>query len=294
MPWRIYPMKQKYTKKDGTVSVYLLKNKKWIDCSKPYKPQKRGLEKKAIWSNRFGFLELYARKEQQQLICPSGYSISQCFNILKKMWFAYHKARDYDRNIERMEKYAKAIQAVQKDMGIKITSFPHLGLYGDAFVLNNKQGERIVFEDHSALKKKQDEYDKWMAKKAKKIQQKVQKPDKEKGEVIVSFVDESFSEKYEDDRDYLIPDVLEPNEEKGEVIVSFVDESFSEKYEDDRDYLIPDVLEPNEEEGEKVITIPDNIPFRKRTKNALVPNEEKGEKVITIPDNIPFRKHIKN
>jgi hypothetical protein len=30
-----------------------------------------------------------------------------------------------------MIKYAKAIQDVQKDMGIKTTSFPHLGLYGD-------------------------------------------------------------------------------------------------------------------------------------------------------------------
>ena len=63
MPWRIYPMKQKYTKKDGTVSVYLLKNKKWIDSNKPYKPQKIGLVKKSIWSNRFGFLDLYNRKE---------------------------------------------------------------------------------------------------------------------------------------------------------------------------------------------------------------------------------------
>ncbi|HTH22944.1 MAG TPA: hypothetical protein VL854_12055 [Nitrososphaeraceae archaeon] len=260
MPWRIYPMKQKYTKKDGTISVYLLKNKKWIDCNKPYKPQKRGLEKKTILSNRFGLLELYSRKEQQQLMCPSGYSISQCFNILKKMWFAYHKARDYDRNIETMEKYAKAIQAVQKDMGIKTTSFPHIGLYGDVLILNNKKGERIVSEDHSELKRKQDEYDKWQAENSRKIQKKVLKPDKEKGEVIESSVDESFSEKYEDDRDY----------------------------------LIPDVLEANEEEGEKVITIPDNIPFRKRINNALIPDEEKGEKVITIPDNIPFRKRIKN
>jgi len=253
-------MKQKYTKKDGTVSVYLLKNKKWIDCNKPYKPQKRGLMKKVIRSNRFGFLELYSRKEQQQLMCPSGYSISQCFNILKKMWFAYHKARDYDRDFERMEKYAKAIQAVQKDMGIKTTSFPHIGLYGDAFILNNKRGERIVSEDHSELKREQDEYDKWQAENSRKIQKKVLKPDKEEGEVIVSVVDESFSKKYDDDRDY----------------------------------LIPDVLEANEEEGEKVVSIPDNIPFHKRIKNALVADEKKGEKVVSIPDNIPFRKRIKN
>jgi len=40
-----------------------------------------------------------------------------------------------------MKKYAKAIQSVQKDLGIKTTSFPHIGIYGDELVLNNKQGE---------------------------------------------------------------------------------------------------------------------------------------------------------
>src|SRR6188508_1345020 len=228
MPWRIYPMKQKYTKKYGTISVYLLKNKKWIDCNKPYKPQKRGLEKKTILSNRFGLLELYSRKEQQQLMCPSGYSISQCFNILKKMWFAYHKARDYDRNIETMEKYAKAIQSVQKDLGIKTTSFPHIGIYGDELILNNKQGERIVFEDHSALKKKQEAYEKWQAENAKKIQAKVLKPDIKKGEAIVSLADESFRKKRfvenEDSEGYLIPDVLHADEEAGEERITFADD----------------------------------------------------------------------
>jgi hypothetical protein len=95
------------------------------------------------------------------------------------MWFAYHKARDYDKNFEKMKKYAKAIQEVQKDMGIKTTSFPHLGIYGDQFILNNKQGERIVFEDHSALKEKQDKYEKWQAENSRKIQELLQKPDKD-------------------------------------------------------------------------------------------------------------------
>lgn len=231
MPWRIYPMKQKYRKKDGTLSIYELKNRKWINSNKPYKPQKRGLEKKSIWSNRFGLLELYSRKEQQELKCPSGYSISQCFNILRKMWYSYHKARTQNEGIERMEKYAKAIQSVQKDMGIKTTSFPHLGLYGDVFILNNKKGERIVFEDHSAMKKQQDEYDKWMAENSKKIQAKVLKPDKEKGEAIESFADESFKEKYEDDRAYLIPDALIPDEEEGEELITMTDDiPFENKY----------------------------------------------------------------
>ena len=225
MPWRIYPMKQKYRKKDGTLSIYELKNRKWINSNKPYKPQKRGLEKKLIWSNRFGLLELYSRKEQQELKCPSGYSISQCFNILRKMWYSYHKARTQNEGIERMEKYAKAIQSVQKDMGIKTASFPHLRLYGDVFILNNKKGERIVFEDHSALKAQQDRYDAWMARKAKKIQAKALRPDKQKGEYIESFPDKSFSEKYVDyENTYLIPDVLEPDEEAGEERITMTDD----------------------------------------------------------------------
>jgi hypothetical protein len=216
-------MKQKYRKKDGTLSIYELKNRKWINSNKPYKPQKRGLEKKSIWSNRFGLLELYSRNEQQELKCPSGYSISQCFNNLRTMWFAYKRALQRE-NLEQMEKYAKAIQSVQKDMGIKTASFPHLGLYGDVFILNNKKGGRVVFEDHSALKAQQDKYDKMMAKNSKRIQAKVLRPDKKNGEEILSFPDESFDEKYEDDRAYLIPDVLMPDEEAGEEKITMTDD----------------------------------------------------------------------
>ena len=117
MPLRIYTVNQKYVKnKHGDIGVYRKKITKWIKSKKPYRRQKRGLEKKSIHSTRFGFLELYNRKEQQELICPSGYSVSQCFNVLKKLWYAYHKARETDNDIHKMEKYAKAIQDVQKDM----------------------------------------------------------------------------------------------------------------------------------------------------------------------------------
>jgi hypothetical protein len=88
-----------------------------------------------------------------------------------------------------------------------------------------------VYEDHSALKKKQDEYDKWAAKKAKKLQAKVLKPDKLKGETIQSFPDESFKERYEDDRAYLIPDVLIPDEEAGEEKITIIDDiPFKNRY----------------------------------------------------------------
>jgi len=228
MPWRIYAIKQKYTKKDGTVSIYELKNKKWINCNKPYKPQKRGLEKPSLYSTRFGLLDLYNRMEQQTVKCPSGYTIGQCFNIMRKMWYAYRKAFHDDKDLDKMKKYAKAIQSVQKDLGIKTTSFPHIGIYGDELILNNKQGERIVFEDHSALKKKQEAYEKWQAENAKKIQAKVLKPDIKKGEAIVSLADESFRKKRfvesEDSEGYLIPDVLHADEEAGEERITFADD----------------------------------------------------------------------
>jgi len=55
--------------------------------------QEKRIGKKSIYSTRFGFLDLYNRRQQQELVCPSGYSISQCFNVLGKMWYGYHKAR---------------------------------------------------------------------------------------------------------------------------------------------------------------------------------------------------------
>jgi hypothetical protein len=238
MPWRIYPMKQKYTKRDGTVRIYKVKNKKWIKSNKPYKPQKRGLEKKPLYSSRFGFLDLYNRKEQQDLKCPSGYSIGQCFNNMSKMWIGYHIARngaDGGRSFEKMKKYAKAIQDVQKDMGIPTTSFPHLGLYGDVLVLNNRKGERIVFEDHSALKAQQEEYDKWEAERtenSKKIQQELQKPEKEKQEELESFADDV-----------------------GPGMLGGPDEEEEEEKE------VPDQLEPDEEEEEEEVVMTDDVPF---------------------------------
>jgi len=232
MPLRIYTVNQKFVKnKHGEIGVYKKKIKKWIKSNKKYKPQTRGLEKQSIYSRRFGFLELYNRKELKNLICPSGYNIGQCFNVLRKMWYGYHKARRDEKDYEGMVKYAKAIQSVQEDMGIKTTSFPHLGLYGDVLVLNNNKGERKVFEDHSALKKKQEEYEKWFAeraKNAKEIQKKLQKPDKKKGEAIITIADD-----------------VAPHE----MIEAEIEE------------IVPEMLEP-EEEGEEILTIADDLPFQ--------------------------------
>ncbi|HSA73823.1 MAG TPA: hypothetical protein VLD84_07710 [Nitrososphaeraceae archaeon] len=122
-----------------------------------------------------------------------------------------------------MVKYARAIQEVQKDMGIKTTSFPHLGIYGDTLVLNNEDGKRVVIEDHSALKKKQEKYEKWQAENAKKIQEKLQRPDKEKGETIEEFADDVYPHELEENEE-TVPDLLEPDEEKGEEVVVITDD----------------------------------------------------------------------
>lgn len=255
MPLRIYTVNQKYVKnKHGDIGVHKKKIKKWIKSNKPYKPQKRGLEKLSIHSTRFGFLDLYNRKEQQELICPSGYSISQCFNVLRKLWYAYRRAIGTDNDIHKMEKYAKAIQDVQKDMGIKTASFPHLGLYGDVLILNDKNGRRAVYEDHSALKKKQEEYEKWQAENAKKIQVMLQKPDKQNGEVIETFADDVF------------PYEMQDNEE-----------------------TVPELLEPDEEKGEEILTITDDIPFQRKLKK---PHKKKGESILTIADDVASHEMI--
>jgi hypothetical protein len=162
---------------------------------------------------------------------------------MAKLWHGYHRARIGGERIEQMEKYAKAIQNVQKDMGIKTTSFPHLGLYGDVFVLNNKKGERVVFEDHSALKAQQDEYDKWAAERAensKKIEQELQRPDKTKLEELETFADD--------------------------VGPSYIEEK--DPQEENEEPQVPDLLEPDEEEGETVITMADNLPFKSKDKTS--------------------------
>jgi hypothetical protein len=224
----------KYVKnKHGDIGYYKKRIKKWIKSNIPYKPQKRAMVKQSIHSTRFGFLDLYNRKEQQELICPSGYSISQCFNVMRKMWYGYHKARHDEKDYEGTVKYAKAIQGVQKDMGIKTTSFPHLGLYGDVLILNGKNGDRVGFEDHSEMKRKQEEYEKKLVENSKKILKRFMKIDESKGESKEVFAD----------------DVSPHTIFEGEW--------------DDTD-TVPNIMEDaiDREAGESLLIIPDNIPFK--------------------------------
>jgi len=284
MPLRIYTVNQKFVKnKHGDIGVYKKKIKKWIKSNKPYKQQKRGLEKQSIYSKKFGFLDLYNRKELQGLICPSGYSISQCFNVLRKMWYGYHKSRHDENNYEGMVKYAKAIQSIQQDMGIPTTSFPHLGLYGDVFTLNNKKGQRVVFEDHSELKEKQLKYEKWQAENAKKIQKKLQKPDKKKGETILEFADDIYPHEMEDNQE-TVPELLEPDQEKGQEVLTITDDIPFHK----------ELQKPDKKKGEAIISIVDDVSSHRiieaeETVPELLELEEETEETVAITDDIPFQ-----
>lgn len=109
----------------------------------------------SIHSKRFGYMDSYTDKEQSQLICPSGFSFKQGIGKLYKLWWSYrfNKRRE---DFEKMMSAAKKIQEVQKDLGLKTTSFPHLGLYGDILMLYEKKNQKAVNEDHSELKASQE------------------------------------------------------------------------------------------------------------------------------------------
>src|SRR6476661_9445694 len=118
MRLRTYTVSQKYIKnKHGDIGVYKKRIKKWIKSNQPYKPRKRGLQKLSIYSTRFGFLDLYNRKEQQELICPSGYSISQGFNVLRKLWYAYRRAIGTDKDIDKIKNMQKRFKMYRKTWG---------------------------------------------------------------------------------------------------------------------------------------------------------------------------------
>jgi len=283
---RVYTVNQKYIKnKYGDIGFYKKKVKKWIKSNKPYKPQKRGPGKQSIYSKRFGLLDLYNRKEQQGLICPSGFSIGQCFNVMSKMWYGYHKARRDEKNCETMLKYARAIQNVQEDMGIKITSFQHLGLDGDALILNDQYRHRKVCNDYLELKKDQQKYEKLLSENAKKIQKLLQKPDKDKGQKIVTIADDVYPHVMQYNKK-TVPNLLKPDYEKGESLLTIADNvSFKTRPSKPhrrkcRILPVADVYPDEMNEADAKQTVP----------NLLKPDYEKDEDSIVFTDDIPFER----
>jgi hypothetical protein len=153
---RLYKFKKKHVRKDGTVTIGPNRQWKWVKGeTKQRKYRPRG-QAKTLWSKRFGYLDTYTYNERKLLICPSGYTFGQGMHALHRLWFAYKSSKS-EANIAKMEHYARAIQEVQEDMGLKTTSFPHLGIYGDVLVFRDyKTGQYGEEIDHSELKEKQE------------------------------------------------------------------------------------------------------------------------------------------
>jgi hypothetical protein len=193
---RLYKFKKKYIRKDGTVGVCRNQQRKLVigqTKQKKYRP--RG-QAKTLFSKRFGYLDSYTYNERKLLTCPSGFTFGQGMNALRKLWIAY-KISISQKNIAKMEQYARKIQEVQEDMGLATTSFPLLGIYGDHFTLydhSTPEYRVVTFEDHSALKEKQQIEE--AKKKLEEIIPLIQ-PDFEKGESLVTYPDEYSTEKEE-------------------------------------------------------------------------------------------------
>jgi hypothetical protein len=160
---------------------------KWVKGeTKQRKYRPRG--QATMWSKRFGYLDTYTYNERKLLICPSGYTFGQGMHALHRLWFAY-KSSMSEANIGKMEHYARAIQEVQDDLGLKTSSFPHLGIFGDVLVFRDyKTGEFGEEIDHSELKEKQELEEV----KEKFVEETIPllQPDIEKGETLLAITDE--------------------------------------------------------------------------------------------------------
>jgi hypothetical protein len=204
-----------------------------------------------------------------------------------------------------MKKYAKAIQDVQKDMGIKTASFPHLGLYGDALILKAKNGMRRVFEIHSAFKKKQEEYKTRQMKNNIKIQESLQKPNRLNGEAIVTLVDD-VSPYEKQDNEVKVPLLLKPEKEKEEIqtlvdTIPFLKKPRTRYKRKGISVLIDNIIlrkPPRRRLNRKVesaSTIVDDVSRYEKQDNEITvplllkPDKEK-EEIQTLVDTIPFRR----
>jgi hypothetical protein len=262
--------------KKGDIGVYKKKISKWIKSEKPYRSQKRGLAKKSVYSARFGFLDQYNRKELQELICPSGFSIGQCFNILRKMWYGYHKARRDEQDIEGMMKYASAIQNIQEDMGLSIASFPNLGLHGNGFLLSDKKSNGSDFEGHTAPREVRFK----RRRHRKKMVPNILKPDIAEGESLVTIADD-FGPSFRDafDSYHTVPELS--GYEEGEGLFYSVDE-------------IPfhnDTKKSNYNGAWSILTIADDTPPRRLGQEGQITvpvllKPEDGEEVLTFADDV--------
>jgi len=262
-----YQVKRRKILKNGRTVFYRETHWKWVKYNSPqkkYKPHGTGMQ---MWSNRFGYLHLYTSKERKLLRCPSGYTFGQGMGKLYKVWSGYKRALKR-ASIPQMERYAKAIQETQQDMGLKTTSFPHLGIYGDQLTLydHTKPGKEILtYADHSELKLKQQ-----MEQEKEKLKEIIPKLEAELPPIPLEAE--------------LPPIPLVPDIEKGEELITFED-----KIPQPKNYRIRHsnrMHHSKKKDYEYTCELCDEIvpPF----KNHICKPKEKEGDVITFSDEIPF------
>ena len=200
MQLRLYKFKKKHVRKDGTVTIGPNRQWKWVKGETKQKKYRPRGQAKTLLSKRFGYLDAYTYNERRLLICPSGYTFGQGMHALHRLWIAY-KISKSEANIGKMKHYARAIQEVQEDMGLRTTSFPQLGIYGDQLTLYDHSTSRkdrpakVLFQaDLSELKKLQEleeleDQKQEIVKKLSEIAPLIQ-PDMEKGQELVIITDE--------------------------------------------------------------------------------------------------------
>jgi hypothetical protein len=73
----------------------------------------------------------YYRGAQYGRILPeTGYLYTtQAWAVLQKCWKGYKIAKGHD-DVKLMKYYAEGISKAKKELGLKVDSFPNLGLYG--------------------------------------------------------------------------------------------------------------------------------------------------------------------
>jgi hypothetical protein len=263
---RLYKFKKKHVRKDGTVTIGPNRQWKWVKGeTKQRKYRPRG--QATMWSKRFGYLDTYTYNERKLLICPSGYTFGQGMHALHRLWFAY-KSSMSEANIGKMEHYARAIQEVQDDLGLKTSSFPHLGIFGDVLVFRDyKTGEFGEEIDHSELKEKQELEEV----KEKFVEETIPllQPDIEKGETLLAITDE-------------IPaPILEPEPEPEPRYRIKHDNRMHYKKKQKEEYDCREC-------GERVPAGKSHPCAKDKDKEAEKDAEEKGERMLVFTDDIPF------
>ena len=299
MKKRLYKFKKKHVRKDGTVTIGPNSQWKWVKGeTKQGKYRPRG-QSKTLWSRRFGYLDNYTHDEQKLLRCPSGYTFGQGMHALRRLWFAYRISKS-EANLDKMEHYAKAIQEVQEDMGLKTTSFPHLGIYGDQLTLydhSTPELKILSYADHSDLlnKQKLEEEKEKFAELVPLIE-----ADLEKGEKLITIADEIPKLKPE-------PEPEPRHRIKHDNRMHFHEKQKEESTCDECGEIIPPGKNhicdfKKEEERESLITIADEIPepkpkYRIKHGNRMNYGKKRSDEWVcencdeTVPAN---RNHICN